>query len=162
MSFGVADFKKLKNQVEGVFDVVISCDNSIPHLLTDKELLLTANNILSKLNSKGLFIASIRDYDDLLKEKPISTKPNVRDFKKERTISFQIWDWEKNNTYTVNHFTVKGGKENYNTFLRTAKYRAYKRNEISKIFKKAGFTNIKWLMPKESEYYQPIIIAIKP
>jgi len=46
--------------------------------------------------------------------------------------------------------------------LRTTQYRAYKRDEVSKIFEEAGFTKIKWLMPNESEYYQPIIIAFKP
>ena len=162
LSFGIADFKKLKDQVQGTFNVVISCDNSLPHLLTDKELLLAANNILFKMKSNSLFIASIRDYDQLLEVKPISTQPNVKDFEKERTISFQVWDWNENNVYTVNHFTLKGANEEFGTFLRRTQYRAYKREEVSKIFAQAGFTQIKWIMPNESEFYQPIIIAFKP
>jgi len=162
ISFDVADFKKLEDQVEGIFDIIISCDNSLPHLLTDEELLLAAKNILSKMKSNSLFIASIRDYDQLLEDKPISIQPNIKDFEEERTISFQVWDWDENNVYTVNHFTLKGLNEKFDTFLRTTKYRAYKRDEISKIFEEAGFTEIKWLMPNESEYYQPIIIALKP
>jgi len=162
VSFGVADFKELENQVEGVFDIVISCDNSLPHLLTDKDLLLAAKNILSKMKSNSLFIATIRDYDQLLKDKPISTHPNVKDFENERTISFQVWDWDENNVYTVNHFTLKEMNKKLDTFLRITKYRAFKRNEISKIFEEAWFTDIKWLMPNESEYYQPIIVALKP
>jgi SAM-dependent methyltransferase len=137
MSFGVADFKKLENQVKGVFDIVISCDNSLPHLLTDKELLLAAKNILSKMKANSLFIASIRDYDQLLEDKPIRTQPSVKDFEEERTISFQVWDWGENNVYTVNHFTLKGINEKFDTFLRTTRYRAYKRDEISKIFEEA-------------------------
>jgi len=162
LSFGVADFKKLKDQVEGTFDIVISCDNSLPHLLTDEELLLAAKNILFKMKSNSLFIASIRDYDQLLEDKPRSIQPTVKDFENERTISFQVWDWNENNVYTVNHFTLKGANEEFETFLRTTQYRAYKRDEVSKIFEEAGFTKIKWLMPNESEYYQPIIIAFKP
>jgi len=162
MSFGVADFKKLEDQVKGVFDVVISCDNSLPHLLTNSELFLAAKNIFSKMKSNSLFVASIRDYDQLLKDKPITIQPTVKDFEKERIISFQVWDWNEDNIYTINHFTVKGINGKFNTFLRTTKYRAYKRDEVSKIFEKAGFTEIKWLMPNESEYYQPIIIALKP
>lgn len=161
ISFGVADFMRLEDQIEGTFDIVISCDNSLPHLLTNKELLLAAKNILSKMKSNSLFIASIRDYDQLLEDKPTSMQPTVKDFEKERTISFQVWDWEENSVYTVNHFTLKGINEKFDTFLRTTKYRAYKRNEISKIFEEAGFTEIKWLMPNESEYYQPIIIGYK-
>lgn len=162
ISLGVADFKKLEDQVEGVFDIVISCDNSLPHLLTNKELLLAAKNILSKMKSNSLFIGSIRDYDQLLEDKPTSIQPTVKDFENERTISFQVWDWNENNVYTVNHFTLKGANEEFETFLRTTQYRSYKRDEVSKIFEEAGFTEIKWLMPNESEYYQPIIIALKP
>ena len=37
ISFAACDFRDL-NPVEGAFDVVISCDNAIPHLLTDDDL----------------------------------------------------------------------------------------------------------------------------
>src|SRR5438270_7700 len=38
VSFGIADFRSLDHDVDGQFDVVISCDNSLPHLLTNPEL----------------------------------------------------------------------------------------------------------------------------
>src|SRR5262245_4778418 len=33
IAFGVADFRSLATQVEGTFDVVLSCDNALPHML---------------------------------------------------------------------------------------------------------------------------------
>jgi len=161
IKFGIADLMKLEKEVEGTFDTVISCDNSLPHLLTNDSLLIASKNILLKLNSNGLFIGSIRDYDTLLNEKPINTTPNIKDTKEGRTISFQVWDWKSDRTYVVNHFTIKGNDDNYNTFHRTSQYRAYSRNEIKVIFEQAGFSEVKWLMPIESGYYQPIILAFK-
>jgi glycine/sarcosine N-methyltransferase len=161
IKYGVADFMKLESQVEGIFDIVISCDNSLPHLLTDEELFVASKNILSKMKSNGLFIGSIRDYDQLLEEKPMSTKPNIKGSEKNRTISFQVWDWNDDNTYLVNHFTIKGDENNYETFHRKSQYRAYKSEEMTALFERAGFSKIKWLMPFESGYYQPIILAYK-
>jgi hypothetical protein len=45
LTFGVADFRTLARDVDGTFDVVISCDNSLPHLLTDDDLHAAARNI---------------------------------------------------------------------------------------------------------------------
>jgi hypothetical protein len=70
---------KLDTQIKGTFDIVISCDNSLPHILKDKDLSTVARNIYSKLDEDGLFLASIRDYDALLEERPISTMPNVKE-----------------------------------------------------------------------------------
>ncbi|WP_246183530.1 class I SAM-dependent methyltransferase [Paenibacillus methanolicus] len=36
--FGVADFRALDEDVSGLYDVVLSADNAIPHLLTDDDL----------------------------------------------------------------------------------------------------------------------------
>jgi glycine/sarcosine N-methyltransferase len=41
VAFGVADFREL-DEVDGTFDVVISCDNALPHLLDDADLSMTA------------------------------------------------------------------------------------------------------------------------
>ncbi len=161
IDFKVADFLRLESEVEGTFDVVISCDNSLPHLLSDAELQLAAKNILSKIRPGGLFIASTRDYDEILKSKPISTYPIVADNDGANIFTFQTWEWLENNIYTLNHYVVKGSPQSFTTSLRKAQYRAYQRNEMNTIFKQAGFTSIKWLMPAESKYYQPVMLAFK-
>ena len=38
MTTGVADFTRLGGQVEGTFDCVLSCDNSVAHLHSDADL----------------------------------------------------------------------------------------------------------------------------
>ena|ERR1700744_4523149 len=160
--FKVADFLSLETDIEGTFDVVISCDNSLPHLLSDAQLQLAAKNILSKIRSGGLFIASTRDYDEILKNKPLTTYPIIADVDGAKTITFQTWEWLENNVYSLNHYVIKGAADNLTTTLRKAQYRAYRRNEMETIFKNSGFNSIKWLMPVESKYYQPVMLAFKP
>src|ERR687885_2233242 len=48
VDFSVADMRDLETQIEGTYDVVLSCDNSLPHLQTDDDILLAARNMWSK------------------------------------------------------------------------------------------------------------------
>lgn len=160
LSFGVADFRSL-NQVEGKYNIVISCDNSLPHLLDEAGLHKTLRNIWEKLNDGGLFLASIRDYDQLLQEKPQSTFPTVYDDDKGKRIVFQIWNWEENNIYTLEHFIIKKYGDELTASSRSTKYRAMMRSEISNLLSKIGFTDIIWHLPEETGYYQPIVTARK-
>lgn len=66
IDFGTADFRTLEGSVEGTFDAVISCDNALPHMMSRDDLLLAARSIRWKVREGGLFLASIRNYDELL------------------------------------------------------------------------------------------------
>ncbi len=75
IAFGTADFRTLEGSVEGTFDAVISCDDALPHMMSRDDLLCAARSIRSKVRDGGLLLASIRDYDELLKERPGATTP---------------------------------------------------------------------------------------
>jgi glycine/sarcosine N-methyltransferase len=163
LSFGTADFRKLSSQVKGRFDVVISCENALPHLLTDRDLLLGLRNIHSKLNPGGLFLLGIRDYDALLKERPTSPKKPLvhRDSLGER-VYFQVWNWEKGgNIYKLSLFLLRRLKGSWKTECHETYYRALGRAETSRLMKKAGFSGIRWLMPGETGYRQPLAVAFR-
>ncbi len=109
MAFGVADFRFLDTQVTGTFDVVLSCDNSLPHLLTDDDLRQAARSMCSKLRTGGLLLVSIRDYDRILTAKPRAETPRVFDGPEGRRIVLQVWDWTADGRgYTVHLFILRG------------------------------------------------------
>jgi glycine/sarcosine N-methyltransferase len=157
MTFGVADFRTLAQQVDGVFDVVLTCDNALPHLLTDAELELAARNMRAKLKLGGLLLASIRDYDELLATRPRATMPSVMD--EGKRIVFQVWDWA-DTIYTLHHFILTESGGQWTTTQGETQYRALRREELSHILKIAGFENIRWHMPAETNYHQPIVTAV--
>lgn len=161
-TFGVADFRSLDTQVSGVFDVVISCDNSLPHLLSSEDLLLAAHSIGSKLRVGGLFLASIRDYDQILRERTGATMPSVHDHPDGRHIYFQVWDWASDGrTYTMHLFVISGSEGRWETRHYETRYRAVLRSELSETLEAAGFHEVVWRMPHETGYYQPIVTARK-
>lgn len=163
LTFGVADFRTLSRDVDGTFEVVISCDNSLPHLLNDHDFAVAASNIFGKLKPGGIFIASIRDYDEMLKTKPSGMVPKrVQDQLGER-IYTQAWTWSADtNQYEVELFLLLKSETGWKTQSYKTEYRAIQREELSSFLKQAGFTNVEWSMPNNSSYYQPIVIAHRP
>jgi len=158
--FGVADFRSLDIDVDGTFDVVLSADNAIPHLLSDQDLQRTCSNFFRKLEPNGLLIITIRDYDERLQEKPKATTPRIMDSGKR--IVFQVWDWQNDGrNYVTNHFIMRDVNGKWLTNVNKTMYRALQRSELSSFLTSAGFSDITWLMPEQSSYYQPVVIARK-
>jgi SAM-dependent methyltransferase len=70
LSFAVADFRNL-SVVGGEYDVVISCDNTLPHLLNDeRDVPKALGEMKAKLRPGGLVLITMRDFDKALTDKP--------------------------------------------------------------------------------------------
>ncbi len=160
LTVGVADIRHLEHAVEGTFDLVLSCDNSLPHLLTDEDLRLAAQGMHAKLRPSGLLLISIRDYDHLLLDKPHATTPQVFDDAEGRRIVFQVWDWQDDDhLYTVIMFILREIEGGWHTARYATTYRALLRAELSAILAEAGFVDIRWHMPQDTGYFQPAVTA---
>jgi 2-polyprenyl-3-methyl-5-hydroxy-6-metoxy-1,4-benzoquinol methylase len=160
VTFGVADVRKLRDHVAETFDVVLSCDNALPHLPADADLQLAAEQIFAAVRPGGLFIATIRDYDRILMEKPHSELPRVIDGPDGRRIVFQVWDWQDDGrTYVTNLFIVCQAGNEWQTSHFATTYRAIRRDELSAVLQQAGFSDVRWRMPEESGFFQPVVTA---
>jgi glycine/sarcosine N-methyltransferase len=114
----------------------------------------------SKVKNDGVFLITMRDYDELVKEKPRATEPRI--FDKGKRIVFQVWDWADDaKTYQTNHFLIQEINGQWITKHNKTRYRALLRDEFSHILSTVGFSDIEWCMPSESGYYQPIVTARK-
>lgn len=164
IQFGVADFRSLEQDVTGTFDIVLSADNALPHLLTDTDLRFALSNMRAKLNQGGLLAISLRDYDELVSNKPQTTPLRVMD--EGKRIVFQVWDWDSTDleasdgeAYTLQQFTLTESNGSWDTTCHNVRYRALIRSELTSLLTEAGFTDIQWHMPEETHYYQPIVTA---
>ena len=157
LTTAVADLRAL-DAVDGRFDVVLACDNAVPHLLTDDELRQAALGMRAKLREGGLLVVSIRDYDDLIAEKPRAELPRVFDRPDGRQIAFQVWDWdEATPIYTVHQYVVRELGGAWRTHHQATVYRALQRSELAAVVRTAGFREVGWHSPEETGYYQPIL-----
>lgn len=162
LTFGVADIRSLAKQVPGAFDVVLSCDNSLPHLLSAADVHRAVVNMRAKLLPDGLLLASIRDYDLLIRTKPPALLPNVLDDPAGRRIVFQVWDWAPDGrTYTFHLFILRQTESGWHTAHYTGTYRPLLRAELTAALVAAGFVDLRWRLPPDGGYVQPVITARK-
>ncbi|MFN8664864.1 MAG: class I SAM-dependent methyltransferase [Thermomicrobiales bacterium] len=160
LSVAVADMRELEQQVPGTFDVVLACDNALPHLLTDDDLHRAAANIASKLRPGGLLLASIRDYDRLVQSRPRTEMPRVFDSPDGLRVAFQVWDWAPDGCeYQVHQFLLRNHDDQWRTEHVETRYRALLRADLDAALRLAGLGQISWLEPEESGYYQPVVTA---
>jgi glycine/sarcosine N-methyltransferase len=157
--FSVADMVQLDEIPNSSFDAVICIDNSLPHLETDERLLQAAQQAYGKLRPGGSFIGSIRDYDRFVIERPNIQGPSFYSDNGRRRIVFQIWDWMDERRYRFHLYITRSAESAWQTFHFTSTYRAVLRSELRNILQQAGFTNVRWLAPSDSGFYQPIFIA---
>lgn len=157
--FEAADFCALSKNFDKPFDIIIAMDNALPHMLSHADLASAVQSIVNQIRTGGIFVASIRDYDALLLNKPPYSPPYIHKTANGQRVSFQTWDWSGEN-YKLTQYIIDDEKE-----LQISKfeceYRATRREELTQLLYANGCSSVTWLFPAETHFYQPIVIAKK-
>ncbi len=77
--FYAEDMRRLNQIPDTGFDAVICMDNALPHLPGEDDLIRAAVGMRAKLRDGGTLLASIRDYDHLIVERPTVHGPAFLD-----------------------------------------------------------------------------------
>ncbi len=159
VSFKQANFCKLSEVFSNKFNIVIAMDNALPHMLSKENLHCAIESISNQTDKGGIFVASIRDYDELLKQKPQCSTPYIYKTDKGQKVSFQVWEWLNENYKFTQYIIDDENSVSISKF--DCEYRAVKREELTEHLLSCGFTKVEWKFPEETQFYQPIVIAIK-
>jgi glycine/sarcosine N-methyltransferase len=141
------------------FDVVLAADNALPHLLTEQNLSLAVEQICGQLGAAGLFVASARDYDQIIVNHPAMPPPTFFQDGEYRRIYHQVWDWTSDRQYTVHLYITQETRTGWDCRHFVSVYRALLREELTALLSQAGFVDVRWLMPAESGFYQSLVLA---
>ena len=152
----VADLRVL--DVDGSHDAVVTFDNALAHLLDDRDLDAACAALRRVLRPGGALLASIRDYDELLRRRPSGDPPRRIAAADGERIVFQVWDWQ-GDRYGVRHFIMRGAGGRWDVTERRTTCRALPRTAVTDALRRAGFDDVVWRMPEESGFYQPIVSA---
>jgi len=160
MRFGVADYRKLEESVSDTFDIVLSCDNSISHCLTDGDLSAALTSMKARIKPGGLLLLSLRDYGALVDDQPRFNNEHVQDKEDGRRIVFQLWDWDDDGRcYKIHQFLLRHRDGEFEVNHFETKLRALLRDELVAALRNAGYEKVRWHRPEDSGYYQPIVTA---
>ena len=157
--FKHADFCALSDAFSEKFDIVIAMDNALPHMLTREALESAVRSITGQIDPGGIFVASIRDYDTLLSDKPPYSPPYIHKTEKGQRVSFQTWDWREEHYRLTQYLIDDEGELQISKFA--CEYRAVRREELTKLLLSNGCRKVLWVFPEETGFYQPIVIATK-
>ncbi|MBI9091641.1 MAG: class I SAM-dependent methyltransferase [Desulfobacterium sp.] len=158
VTFSVADMRQVFSHHACQFDIVISCDNSVPHLLSDEDILTAFRQFYQCTRPGGGCIISVRDYEkeDFSKQQ---VKPyGIREDNGIRWLLWQVWDPHPP-TYDVAFYFVedRGGPECH-TYVMRSKYYAVSILSLMELMRTAGFDDVHRL---DDRFFQPIILGTK-
>jgi glycine/sarcosine N-methyltransferase len=156
---GVADMRVLDVRGAGSFAAAVSFDNALPHLLDDADMASACGALRRVLRPGGALLASIRDYDEILRTRPSGDPPRRFATDDGERIVFQVWDWLSGDRYAVRHFIMSRGPGGWSVGERATTSRALPRAALSEALRRAGFEEVAWRMPEDTGFYQPIVSA---
>ncbi|MFB8032155.1 class I SAM-dependent methyltransferase [Streptomyces sp. NPDC056004] len=157
----VADMRRLPIP-DGRFDTVVCAHNSLPHLLTEQDVHAALTEMRRVLRPAGLLLVSTRPYDDLLRDRPASTPPQVHRTAdgEERTVTFQLWHWHDDGEhYDLEHFQLLPAGGEWRVQVRRTTYWALGQDRLAGLAAEAGFVDPEWRMPQETGFFQPLLVA---
>lgn len=157
--FKKADFCALSDTFSEKFDIIIAMDNALPHMLTRDDLKKAIESIVGQIEKNGIFVASIRDYDSLLLDKPPYSPPYIHKEDKGQRVSFQTWDWDEDN-YKLTQYIIED-EDTLEVSKFQCEYRATRREEMTELLLSCGCSKVEWKFPEETGFYQPIVVARK-
>ena len=143
----VADMVDLNSIPESNFDAVICMDNSLPHLESDELLVRALGQMRMKLRPHGALMASIRDDDRLVNEKPAVQGPAFYQDNGSRRIVVQVGDWLDEHRYVFHLYITRETAYGWQTFHCTAGYRAIKEGQADERIEPSGVQKCALALP---------------
>lgn len=161
IKFTVADMRQVWEIHKKQFDIVVACDNSIPHLLSNDEILAAFRQFHKCTKPQGGCIISVRDYAQFeVKDGQKMMYPRLVHLTDEGQIAiFDVWDIS-GDYYEITTYVVEdSGKPNASTqVIRGGKYYCVQILTLENLLLDAGFRSINLLRDR---FFQPILVAKK-
>ena len=158
IDFSVADMRQAYTHHQKQFDLVIACDNAVPHLLTDEEILEAFQQFYQCTRPGGGCLITVRDYDKEDRS-GVQVKPyGIRVERETRYLVFQVWEFHDSIYDLAIYFVEDQGGTNCVTHVMRSKYYAVGTDKLISLMQAAGFEQVLRLADR---FYQPVIIGKK-
>jgi SAM-dependent methyltransferase len=159
IAFSVGDMRQAWADHRRRFDVVLACDNSVAHLLTDAEIGRAMREFYHCTQAGGLCLISLRDYDLVEKVGTQVTPCGVRHEGVSRYLLWQVWEFEEGDAYRQDLYLVEdaGGAECRTRVMRS-RSRAVSPDTVAGLMGAAGFEDVRRL---DGRYFQPLVVGVR-
>jgi SAM-dependent methyltransferase len=157
IDFCVCDMRAVHDHHRRQFDVVISGDNSITHLLNDDDLLRALRQLYNCTGPGGGCLLTVRDYDREDRGSGLVKPYGVREEGGKRYLILQVWDFVGEVYDLAMYFVVDDRtSEQLVTHVRRTQYHAVGTDHLLALMRRAGFTTAERL---DGRFYQPVLVS---
>ncbi len=160
IAFSVCDMRYASKHHRKQFDVVISCDNSVAHLLSDNDIHEALKEMHACTRPGGGCLLSIRDYDKEERGQGLLKPYGVREDGNRRHVVFQVWDFD-GDKYDLSMYFVEDdlGSGTTNTHVMRSRCYAISPIRLLELMRSAGFESVTRI---DEEFYQPVLLGTRP
>jgi SAM-dependent methyltransferase len=158
-AFSVCDMRDAYAHHGNGFDVVISADNSLPHLLTDEDIVVALKQMLACASTGGGCLITVRDYEAEERGTNLVKPYGVRIDDGKRYLLFQVWDFDGEH-YDLSLFITEEhlASGEVKTHVMRSRYYAISISRILELMQQAGFRNVRRI---DGVFYQPVLLGTK-
>jgi SAM-dependent methyltransferase len=152
----VDDIRQLVHTRAGSVAAAIACDNAIPHLLSDAEILQAFRSCHRCLRPGGVAIFSVRDYARIER-----TSPDVRPYglwyeAGRRFLAVQVWEWDGDQYDMRMYLTSESPTGVCETRVLISRYYAVPLARLAELLAEAGFTDVQ---RRDDILFQPVLLG---
>lgn len=150
----VDDLRTLDGVPDGAVAAVLACDNSVPHLLTDAEILQAFRACHRCLAPGGVAVFSVRDYAALERVDPDVRPYGLRRTAGRRFLAVQVWEWD-GDCYDLRVYLTEdpdGGA--CRTRVLRSRYYAVTIARLLELLAEAGFVDV---TRRDDVLFQPVL-----
>lgn len=159
IEFCVGDMRELWQVHQRQFDIVIACDNAVPHLLSDAEILSAFEQFNRCTKQGGGCIISAHDYANMNRSQKRLYPRLPQDTSRECIVMLDVWefdgDFHETTTYVVED---KGQPTAQTRVIRGGRCYCVSIAELEKLLAQAGFGEVRALRDR---FFQPLVIGVK-
>jgi SAM-dependent methyltransferase len=156
IDLSVADMREAHAHHKAQFDLVIACDNAVPHLLSDADLLNAFQQMYRCVRPGGGCLISVRDYEKEDRS-GVHVKPyGVRIEGSTKYIVLQVWEFFGSIYNLAMYFVEDKGEAGCVTHVMRTRYYAVGIDTLMSLLSQAGFVDVERI---DGRFFQPVIIA---
>lgn len=154
----VADLRSLFT-VPGRLDVVLACDNALPHLLSDDDLRAALRECFRCTAPGGGCLISVRDYPATAPSGTQLHPYGVRETDGTRFVIYQVWTWDGSFYDLALYLTEDTGVSDCHTHVFRTRYYAVPVSRLLSLMQEVGFTRVRRI---DGAYFQPVLVGTRP
>jgi SAM-dependent methyltransferase len=161
IEFSVADMRECAGTHSGEYDVVLSADNSIPHLPSQTEVTKALDGFYRCLRPGGIAVVGVRDYSpDEGRKSPQMCPYGFREHEGDRYFVFQTRDWQ-DDTYRVAMYFVReaNGDRAAEVTAGVSQYYPVGIGQVMSMLGNVGFDDVRHV---DKVLHQPVIVGRRP